>query len=141
VKIDSVVAWKQDVDLSYLIDTPVRFGKRLNSFAGGSYEWFLAGQPYGMTAYFDTYSTFAPEISARFWRAVREKDLSEQMAINLKYERPFLADFTHAWWHATLEYFGVAPRYLRPPQNSYTDEEMNSVKAFFDSAGLHPRRA
>jgi len=48
--------------------------------------------------------------------------------------------FPHAFWHATLEYFGVAGRTLRPPQHTSTDEEMKQIKTFFDQLGLYPER-
>jgi 4-hydroxy-tetrahydrodipicolinate synthase len=140
LSIDSIVAMKEDVDLDYLIDTTARFGERLNCFAG-PYDWFLVGQPYGTKAYFDTYSVFAPEISAKFWKAVQGKNYPLQQQINLEYDRAFIAgdEGFQSRWHATLEYFGVAGRYLRAPQHSYTDAEMKHIKAFFDKRGLYPR--
>jgi len=114
VTVDSIVAMKEDVDLDYLIDTVARFGKRINCFAG-PYDWFLVGQPYGIKSYFDTYSVFAPEISAQFRKTVQAKDYALQQEINLKYDRAFIAggEGFQSRWHATLEYFGVAGRYLR----------------------------
>ena len=38
-----------------------------------------------------------------------------------------------------LEHFGVARRYMRPPQTSFSDSQMNEVKHFFDEQGLDPR--
>jgi 4-hydroxy-tetrahydrodipicolinate synthase len=143
VTIDSIVAMKEDVDLEYLIDTTVQLRRRINCFAG-PYDWFLVGQPYGIKCYFDTYSVFAPEISAQFWKAVQAKDYALQQDINLKYDRALIVEDEdegfQSRWHATLEYFGVAGRYLRPSQHSYTDVEMKQVKAFFDKLGLYPRR-
>lgn len=75
----------------------------------------------------------------RFWKAVQANDLPAQREIIEKYEHPLIShEYSDPFWHATLEYFGVAGRYLRPPQHSYTDEEMKQVKAFFDKVGLHP---
>ena len=140
MKIDSIVALKEDVSLEYFIETSIHFGSRLNCFSGGSYEWFLVGQPYGATAYFDTYSTFAPEISVRFWRAVQARDLGGERDIVEKYDHPLISHrFSHPFWHASLDYFGVAGRYLRPPQHTYTNEEMKEVKAFYDRIGVYPR--
>jgi dihydrodipicolinate synthase/N-acetylneuraminate lyase len=139
LEIDSIVALKEDVSPSYFIETLIHFGKRLNCFSGGSYQWFLLAQPYGAKAYFDTYSTFMPVISQRFWKAVQAEDLKTETEIVEKYDHPFVADrFSNPFWHATLEYFGVAKRYLRPPQQSYTDQEMTGVKEFFDKLGLYP---
>lgn len=141
-KINSIVALKEDVNLHYLIQTLIHFGKRYDCFAGGSYEWFVAGQPYGCKAYFDTFSTFAPQISERFWAAVQKDDVATERNIIEKYENRFIwGKFSESFWHATLEYFGIAKRYMRPPAESYSDEQMKDVKAFFDKLGLYPQNA
>lgn len=137
--IESIVAMKEDVSLHYLIQTMISFGERYNFFAGGSYEWFLAGKPYGCKAYFDTFATFAPQISVRFWAAEQKNDVATEREIIEKYENRFIWNkFSVPFWHATLEYFGVAKRYLRPPQETYSDEKMKEVKAFFDKMSLFP---
>jgi 4-hydroxy-tetrahydrodipicolinate synthase len=139
MEIDSIVAMKQDVSQAYFIETLIHHGKRLNSFSGGSLEWFLVGQPFGAVASFDTYATFAPQISARFWKAVQANDVAAEREIIEKYEHPLINhQYSDSFWHAALEYFGVAARYLRPPQHTYTDEEMKKVRAFFTSLDLHP---
>lgn len=139
VQIDSVVAMKQDVSQSYFIETLIHFGGRLNSYSGGSFEWFVTGQPYGAAAYFDTYSTFAPEISVRFWKAVQSNDMAAERDIVEKYDHPLIShQYSDSFWHAALEHFGVAGRYLRPPQHTYNDQEMKKVSAFFDQLGLTP---
>ena len=139
-EIEAIAALKEDVSLSYYIDTAIRYGGRLNCFSGGAYEWFLTAQPYGATAYFDSYATFAPQISARFWKAIETGNIVAEREIIERYDHPFIARFSHPFWHATLEYFGVAGRYLRPPQHTYTDEEMKSVKEFYESQGLRPEK-
>jgi dihydrodipicolinate synthase/N-acetylneuraminate lyase len=140
--IESIVALKEDVDLHYLIHTLIHFGNRYDCFAGGSYEWLVAGQPYGCKAYFDAFATFYPEISERFWAAVQKYDVAAERNIIEKYENSFIwGKFSHSFWHATLEYFGIAKRYLRPPVESYSDAQMKDVKAFFDKLGLYPQRA
>jgi len=140
VEIESIVALKEDVDLSYYIDGIIRFGKRINCFSGGGLDWFVVGQPYGATAYFDSYATFAPEISVRFWQAVQRSDYAAETEIIEKYDHPFIKNFSAPFWHATLEYFGVAARYLRPPQHSYTDAEMAQVKQFYEKLGVLPQK-
>ena len=63
-----------------------------------------------------------------------ERDIVE------KYDHPLISHrFSHPFWHASLDYFGVAGRYLRPPQHTYTNEEMKEVKAFYDRIGVYPR--
>ena len=141
LKIDSIAALKEDVSEHYFVETAIHFGQRLNCFSGGSYEYFVVAQPYGATAYFDTYSTFAPEISVRFWKAVQANDYAAEREIIEKYDHPLIYhEFSHPFWHATLEYFGVAGRYMRAPQHTYTNDEMKKVKAFFDERGLYPEK-
>lgn len=137
-EIPSIVALKEDVSLSYYVDSILHVGQRINCFSGGGLDWFLVGQPYGATAYFDSYATFAPEIALRFWRAVERGDLAGEAQIVKQYDHPFIANFSAPFWHATLEYFGVAQRYLPPPQHSYSDAEMAGVKAFYDKLGVFP---
>jgi len=137
--IDSIVAQKQDVTLDYFVDEIIRFGKRINCFAGGGLAWYLVGQPYGATAYFDSFASFAPEIAVRFREAVEHADYAAEVAIIEKYDHPFIQNFSHPFWRATLEHFGVAGRYLRPPMHTYTDAEMAQLKQFYDKLGLFPR--
>lgn len=140
LEIPSIAALKEDVSLAYYIDGILRYGARLNCFSGGGLDWFLVGQTYGATAYFDSYATFAPAIAQRFWRAVQARDMATQVDIVRRYDHPFIANFSAPFWHATLEYFGVAQRYLRPPQHSYTNAEMATVKAFYDKLGVFPTK-
>ena len=141
VQIDSIVALKEDIDLSYYINGIIRFGKRINCFSGGGLDWFMVAQPYGATAYFDSYATFAPQITTRFRQAVQRGDYAEETRIITKYDHPFIQNFSASFWHATLEHFGIAGRYLRPPQHTYTDEEMAQVKQFYDKLGLVPPKS
>lgn len=138
--IDSIVGMKEDGELTYFIDRQIQFGDRISIFGGGQEYRFLVGLPYGAKAFYSTYSTFAPDISMLFWKAIQAGDLKEAARITTKYDYPFLKGFTHPWWHATLEYFGVAQRYVRPPQVSYTDEQMKEVKLFFDKQGIDPAK-
>lgn len=138
--IKSVVALKEDVSLRYYINGIIHFGHRINCFSGGGLHWFLVGQPYGATAYFDSYATFAPEISLRFWHAVQKANYASEVQIIERYDHPFIENFSAPFWHATLQYFGVADRYLRPPQHSYTDAQMVQVKAFYDKLGVFPKK-
>lgn len=73
-----------------------------------------------------------------FWEAIRENDWKKVVEVTKKYDYPFIRRFSHEFWHATLEHFGVAARFLRPPMRSYSDEEMEDVTAFFDRQGLDP---
>lgn len=139
-QIDSIVALKEDINLGYYVDGMLRFGKRINCFSGGGLDWFMVAQPYGATAYFDSYATFCPQVAVQFWEAVKRGDYVEETEIIRKYDHPFIQNFSAPFWHATLEYFGVAGRYLRPPQKSYSDAEMAKVKEFYDKVGVSPQK-
>lgn len=134
----SIVGMKEDAELTYYIDREITFGKRLNIFSGGEETRFLVGQPYGARAFFSTYTSFAPDISMKFWQAIKSGDTKAAIQITEKYDHPFIKRFSHPFWHATLEHFGVAKRFMRPPQTSFTDEQMVDVKKFFDGQGLSP---
>jgi dihydrodipicolinate synthase/N-acetylneuraminate lyase len=140
VKIPSIVAMKEDTELTYYIDRQIAFGDRLNIYAGGAENRVLVASPYGARAFFSTYTTFAPDVSMEFWRAFKGGDIKAAANITRKYDYPFIARFTHPFWHATLEYFGVAQRTMRPPQMTLTDAEMEDVKKFFDGQGLNPKQ-
>lgn len=144
IRIESVVAMKEDVSEKYYFDLQRKFGQRLAIFCGGQKWRFLIARPYGSTGYLSTFSTFAPQIAIRFWQAIERNDLETAHEVVLKYDQP-LFDLClsgprsfHAYWRAILENFGVARRYLRPPEASCTDEEMRKVKDFFDALGLRP---
>lgn len=69
----------------------------------------------------------------------RLADYAAEVEVVEKYDHPFVQNFSAPFWHATLEYFGVAQRYLRLPQHSFTDAEMAQVKTFFDKVGVVPK--
>ena len=140
LKIDSVVAMKEDGDLSQYIEREMVYGDRISIFAGGQEYRYLVGYPYGAKAFYSTYTTFAPDISMRFWNAIEAGDLKTAVQITSKYDFPYIKKFTHSLWHATIEYFELGHRYLRPPQLSYTDEQMKELKAFFDGQGIDPAK-
>jgi len=138
VEIDSIVAMKEDTQLAYYIDRIIDFGKRIEIFGGGAENRYLVGYPYGARAFYSTYTGFAPDKPMQFWKAIRNDDLDKAVKITTKYDYPFIQRFSHPFWHATLEYFGVAERYLREPMKTYTDDQMAEVKAFFDGQGIDP---
>ncbi len=137
-EIDSIVAMKEDGQLTYYIDRAVNFGDRFEIFSGGAENRYLVGYPYGARAFFSTYTGFAPDKPMQFWDAIRKNDLKQAVAITKKYDYPFISRFTHPFWHATLEYFGVAKRFMRKPFETLPESELPEVKAFFDGQGIDP---
>jgi dihydrodipicolinate synthase/N-acetylneuraminate lyase len=146
IAIPAIVSMKEDNGDDYYVSIQRRFGKRLAIFCGGQYGRYLLAQPYGSPAFFSFFITFAPEVTLRFWQAVQKNDLDGARAIVAQYEKPVF-DFClagprpfHAYWRALLEYFGVAQRYVRPPEESCTDADMERVKALCNRLGLVPKR-
>lgn len=137
-EIDSIVAMKEDGRLTYYIDCSYEFADRFEIFSGGAENRYLVGYPYGSRAFFATYSGFAPDKPMAFWDAVRKDNLKEAVRITSQYDYPFIRRFSHPFWHATLEYFGVATRFMREPFTTLPDNELADVKAFFDGQGVYP---
>jgi 4-hydroxy-tetrahydrodipicolinate synthase len=134
--IESIVAYKEEYPPAYSVEVFALYGKRLSLFAGGQKSRFLMFHPYGMQAYYSTFATFAPEIPRRFWSAVETGDLETARQAMLRYDVPFFQRWSHAFWRATLEHFGIAKRHLRPPDRGFTDDQMKELRAFYDSLGL-----
>jgi dihydrodipicolinate synthase/N-acetylneuraminate lyase len=137
-KIDSIVAMKEDGQLTYYIDRIIGFGDRIEIFSGGAENRYLVGYPYGARAFFSTYTGFAPDKPMQFWDAIRNNDLKQAVTITKKYDYPFISRFTHPFWHATLEYFGVAKRFMRKPFETLPESQLPEIKAFFDGQGIDP---
>lgn len=134
--IPSIVALKEDVGPAYFINVQRKFGDRLAIFEGGPEYIYLIGYPYGAPASYTTLGTFAPQITSRFWKALAEDDLSEAYRIVQKYEHPFFDRWSHGFWRASLEHFGIAQRYLRPPQQTLSAADMQDVAEFYQNLGL-----
>lgn len=137
--IDSVVAIKAEFTVDYTVSLYEFLRGRWNIFQGGQKSQFLAYVPYGMQAYYSTFSTFAPEVAMNFWSAVQSNDLKKAGEVVLKYDVPFFQKWSHPFWRATLEHFGLASRYLRPPERGFTDKQMAEVKSFYEGIGLSPK--
>jgi 4-hydroxy-tetrahydrodipicolinate synthase len=136
IALDSIVAMKEDVGLEYYIQVQRKFGDRLAIFEGGPEYAFLVARPYGAQASYTTLGTFVPELTQKFWQAVKRDDMNEAYRIVKTYEHPFFDRWSHPFWRATLEHFGVAARYLRPPLQAFTAEQMRDVAAFYKSLNL-----
>jgi dihydrodipicolinate synthase/N-acetylneuraminate lyase len=136
MEIDSIVAYKEEYPPTYTIDVFAHYGKRLNIFGGGQKSRFLMYQPYGMHAYYEAFTTFAPSVPRQFWSAVQRGDLEGARQLMFRYDVPFFERWSHPFWRATLEHFGVAKRFLRPPNKTFTDEQMKDVAAFYRELGL-----
>ena len=142
--IESLVAFKEESNPLYTLPLFRDFGDRLSIFAGGQDSRFLLYRPYGMQAYYSVFTSFAPEIAMQFWKAVDDNRVADAHQLVLRYDVPFFEQWerggaAHAFWRATLEHFGMASRWLRPPEHSFTDTQMQEVRTFYDRLGLKPK--
>jgi dihydrodipicolinate synthase/N-acetylneuraminate lyase len=134
--IENIVAFNEEFTPEYTLQIYEEFGDRWNIFAGGSKSRLLTYLPYGMHAYYSTFSTFAPKVAMKFWHAVERKDLAAAAQVVLRYDVPFFRRWTMPFWTATLEHFGIARRYMRPPAVSLTDAQMKDLASFYKGLEL-----
>lgn len=133
---ESIVAYKEEYPVIYSVDVFTQYGKRLNIFSGGQKSRYLMYQPYQMQAYYSTFSTFEPSIPKRFWQACQRGDTAKAVEVVKRYDVPFFARFSHPFWRATLENFGTARRFVRPPDRTFTAAQTAELKAFYSGLGL-----
>jgi dihydrodipicolinate synthase/N-acetylneuraminate lyase len=141
VKIDEISAYKEEYPALYTREVFEEFGERINIFAGGQKGNFLTYWPYGMRAYYSTFSTFSPKVAKEFWNAVQTRDIAAAGRVVTRYDVPFFrgtpfGSWTHAYWRATLEAHGIAKRFLRQPEVSFDDSQVAAVRDFQKKLGL-----
>lgn len=142
VEIPNIVALKEDAGDPWCHDALWTVGKKISIFNGGQKWRFLYGLLWGMTGYLTTYGLLAPKVTHQFWNVVQRKDLFAAAHIVDIYDNPF---FEYAINHpkgfhpvrqAALEVFGRGLRWMRPPQPSLNDQEMDELRVIFDKMGL-----
>ncbi len=141
--IEQVVALKEDAGDPFYHDALRRVGNRLAIFCGGMYWRALYGFALGSVGFFaDAWGTLAPWIANQFYGALTQGDLEKAKEIVNKYDEP-LFDFGiahpkgwQATWRASLEIFGLAQRWLRPPQESFSKKEVTELRKVFVKMGL-----
>ena len=141
-EIPGVVALKEDAGDPWCHDALWKVGKELAVFNGGQKWRFLYGMLWGMVGYMTTYGILAPQVTHQFWEAVQKKDMFAAARIVDTYDNPF---FDYAIGHpkgfhpvsqATMEVFERGPRWLRAPQPSLNDTEMDELRGIFRRMGL-----
>jgi 4-hydroxy-tetrahydrodipicolinate synthase len=142
VAIPSIVSMKEDGSDAYYQEVVKAFGKRLAIFCGGQKRRYLLAQTLGSPAFFSFFVSFAPSVTVRFWEAVQKNDQAAAQQIVDRYEKPVF-DFClagprgfHAYWRGLMEIYGVASRYVRPPDESCADEDMRRLRALCDRLEL-----
>lgn len=134
--------FKEDYTEEWAFESEDRYGKHFKFMTGGGLARHWRQWPHGVTAFMSWPSSFAPHVARRYWRAVQaghkrivEKVLEEVEAPFFKAAMEFPAGF-HAFWRAALELNGVASRWLRPPQETATEEQLEQIKNQLDEWGL-----
>ena len=79
--------------------------------------------------------------SHQFWDAVQRRDFFAAARIVDKYDNPFFEYANHPkGFHpvrqAAIEVFGRGSRWMRPPQPSLNNQEMDELRVIFDKMGL-----
>ena len=132
-----VVGLKEDAGDAWCHEALYAVGDRLSVFNGGQKWRFLYGVLWGMKGYMTSFGPWAPQVSQRLWAAVQGKDLFAAAKIVDAYDNPY---FDHSIGHAKgffavqqacYEVFGRGPRWMRPPQPSLDDEEMDALRQVF----------
>ncbi len=139
--IDKIVAMKAEFTVTQTANFYEALKGRWNIFQGGQKSNFLAYVPYGMQAYYSTFASFSPETAMEFWQLYQTQSLRQAGDWVLKYDVPFFEKWSHPFWRATIEYFGLGSRYLRPPEETFTDAQMADVRKFYEGLGLGPKNA
>lgn len=140
--IERVVGLKEDAGDPWCHDALWAVGRDLAVFNGGQKWRFLYGVLWGMVGYMTTYGLLVPQVAHRFWERVQQRDLFAAARIVDQYDNPFF-EFAiphskgfHPVRQATMEIFGRGPRWLRPPQPSLDDGEMEELRAVFEGIGV-----
>lgn len=133
--IPSILAFKEDGTMDYAVRAMQRHGRRWSFITGGGYWRHTTQRPFGCRAYFSYLCSFAP-LPARRAQAVLEANDERGVAqLAADFEIPFFelaGKFPHgfhAFWRALLEIHGVAGRWLRPPLTSFSDAELETLRA------------
>ncbi len=132
----AICCFKEDGTEAYAVELLQRYGRHWTVMTGGGLHRHLIEWPFGACVFMDWSTAFAPNIGEEYWQSLQHGDTAAAARITEEIERPLFdlaaaLDPAHGWqmlWHAALEIVGIAPRYLRLPQPSATDEQMERVR-------------
>ncbi len=134
----NVVAVKDDVVGVFARRMTALVHERWPVLSGGQKQNHLDLHPYGVTGYMSTYLHFMPEIAHAYWRAIQANDVAAAAAMVAAYDTPwfelaFASDGNFdGMFHASQELFGIGGRWRRPPYHSFTDDQVEALRAFYD---------
>jgi 4-hydroxy-tetrahydrodipicolinate synthase len=134
----NVIAIKDDVTGEFARKTALSVHEQWAVFSGGQKQNVLDMHPYGCDGYMSTYLHFWPEVAQTFWRALKATDLAACAEIIRVYDHTWFEYAERepgafdAMFHATQEVFGIGGRWRRTPYHSFSDEQMERLRAFYD---------
>jgi dihydrodipicolinate synthase/N-acetylneuraminate lyase len=134
----NVIAIKDDVTGEFARKMALAVHDQWAVFSGGQKQNHLDLAPYGCDGYMSTYLHFLPEVAHAWARAVAAGDLAACAEIIRVYDHPWFeyaareAGAFDAMFHASQEVFGIGGRWRRSPYHSFTDEQMERLRAFYD---------
>ncbi len=127
------------------------YGKQVASLLDGRWGFLSGGRkinhleqhPYGIDGYLSVYMRFCPSVAHKYWDAIKADDMKAAVKIIQQYDMPFFDELIPATGldfdaviHASMEVFGVAPRWRRTPYRSADDRQMETIRSFFTGKGL-----
>lgn len=140
--VPGVVAVKDDITGDFARKLSLLVHEHWAVFAGGQKQNHLNMLPYGCDGYLSSLIVCAPDITQRYWHAIRANDLAAAGAIIRDYDMPYfnfigsLAGGFDAGMRGVLELTGIAGRWRRPPYHSLSDADLERLGDFLKSHGL-----
>jgi dihydrodipicolinate synthase/N-acetylneuraminate lyase len=135
--VPNVVAIKDDVIGEFARKMALSVHDHWAVLSGGQKQNHLDVAPYGCDGYMSTYLHFMPDVPHAYWRAYQAGDFTACARIIGVYDHPWFemseveVGTFDAMFHATQEIFGIGGRWRRNPYHSYTDEQMERLRAFY----------
>ncbi len=116
---------------------------RIAFLSGGRKINHLEQRPYGIDGYLSVYMRFCPSVAHKYWDAIQKDNIKAAVDIIQKYDMPFFDELVlktgldfDATIHASMEVFGVAPRWRRIPYRSADEKQMDMIRSFYSEKGL-----
>jgi len=133
----AIVAFKDDVLGQYGFQVARQYSKQWVYITSGHMWEHAALWPYGAAGWLSNFIIFAPQIDQTYWAALKQGNFGKVKDVILRYDEPWwdLANVfpggADALWHATLEVFGIAPRWRRSPYGAASEVELDRLRDFY----------
>ena len=138
----NICAFKEDGTEAYAIRTMSRYGKHWKFITGGGYLRHYTQRPFGCRAYFSYFSCCIPKLAQDYVHALEKGDQDGIQRIVSGIEQP-LFELSNSYpsniqgvWRAILEMHGISSRYLRTPNPSLSDADVERLRHELKPLGL-----